>query len=127
MASWLLNKHLQWYINKEEQHYIIRLLLMVPIYALISLALYLFWVWDITTPLLLICDAYQAILTSHNAPSSPHTTSTIAQEDQGLRPEPSNTAPPKDQTPPPQHHHRRSCQHKHYAAPHVTASWPLEH
>ncbi|KAI9451154.1 hypothetical protein F5148DRAFT_553211 [Russula earlei] len=94
---------------------IIRLLLMVPIYASISLASYLFW--DIATPLLLICDAYEAVLTSHDAPSSPHATSAVAQEDQGLGPEPSNAAPPKDQTPPPRRRHRRSCRHKHHTAP----------
>ncbi|KAH9973697.1 organic solute transporter Ostalpha-domain-containing protein [Lactifluus volemus] len=59
-SSWLINKHLQWYTNKLEQRYIIRLLLMVPIYASISLASYLFW--DNATPLLLIRDAYEAIL-----------------------------------------------------------------
>ncbi|KAI0249237.1 organic solute transporter Ostalpha-domain-containing protein [Lactifluus subvellereus] len=59
-SFWLINKHLQWYTNKREQRYIIRLLLMVPIYASISLASYLFW--DNATPLLLIRDAYEAIL-----------------------------------------------------------------
>lgn len=59
-SFWLINKHLQWYTNKCEQRYIIRLLLMVPIYASISLASYLFW--DNATPLLLIRDAYEAIL-----------------------------------------------------------------
>jgi len=59
-SFWLINKHLQWYTNKAEQRYIIRLLLMVPIYASISLASYLFW--DNATPLLLIRDAYEAIL-----------------------------------------------------------------
>ncbi|KAH9996669.1 organic solute transporter Ostalpha-domain-containing protein [Russula compacta] len=55
-SFWLINKHLQWYTNVH----IIRLLLMVPIYASISLASYLFW--DNATPLLLIRDAYEAIL-----------------------------------------------------------------
>ncbi|KAH9073080.1 organic solute transporter Ostalpha-domain-containing protein [Lactarius deliciosus] len=59
-SFWLINKHLQWYTNKREQRYIVRLLLMVPIYASISLASYLFW--DNATPLLLIRDAYEAIL-----------------------------------------------------------------
>jgi len=59
-SFWLINKHLQWYTNKAEQRYIVRLLLMVPIYASISLASYLFW--DNATPLLLIRDAYEAIL-----------------------------------------------------------------
>lgn len=59
-SFWLINKHLQWYTNKREQRYIIRLLLMVPIYSWISLASYLFW--DNATPLLLIRDAYEAII-----------------------------------------------------------------
>ncbi|KAN0131911.1 DUF300 domain containing protein [Lactarius tabidus] len=59
-SFWLINKHLQWYTNKREQRYIVRLLLMVPIYASISLASYLFW--DNATPLLLIRDSYEAIL-----------------------------------------------------------------
>ncbi|KAH9988048.1 organic solute transporter Ostalpha-domain-containing protein [Russula vinacea] len=58
VSFWLINKHLQWYTNKREQRYIIRLLLMVPIYSWISLASYLFW--DNATPLLLIRDAYEA-------------------------------------------------------------------
>ncbi|KAI0061163.1 DUF300-domain-containing protein [Artomyces pyxidatus] len=59
-SFWLIGKHLQWYTNKAEQRYIVRLLFMVPIYATISLASYLFW--DHATPLLLIRDAYEAIL-----------------------------------------------------------------
>ncbi|KAN0116110.1 DUF300 domain containing protein, partial [Russula decolorans] len=59
-SFWLINKHLQWYTIKREQRYIIRLLLMVPIYSWISLASYLFW--DNATPLLLIRDAYEAII-----------------------------------------------------------------
>ncbi|KAI0053265.1 DUF300-domain-containing protein [Auriscalpium vulgare] len=59
-SFWLINKHLQWYTNKAEQRYIVRLLFMVPIYANISLASYLFW--NHSTPLLLLRDAYEAIL-----------------------------------------------------------------
>ncbi|KAJ7782783.1 organic solute transporter Ostalpha-domain-containing protein [Mycena metata] len=43
---------------KREQRYIVRLLFMVPIYATISLASYLFW--NHATPLLLIRDAYES-------------------------------------------------------------------
>ncbi|KAJ7125042.1 organic solute transporter Ostalpha-domain-containing protein, partial [Mycena epipterygia] len=57
-SFWLVNKHLQWYTNKREQRYIVRLLFMVPIYATISLASYLFW--NHSTPLLLIRDAYES-------------------------------------------------------------------
>ncbi|KAJ7039115.1 organic solute transporter Ostalpha-domain-containing protein [Mycena alexandri] len=57
-SFWLVDKHLQWYTNKREQRYIVRLLFMVPIYATISLASYLFW--NHATPLLLIRDAYES-------------------------------------------------------------------
>ncbi|KAJ6602161.1 organic solute transporter Ostalpha-domain-containing protein [Mycena sp. CBHHK59/15] len=57
-SFWLVNKHLRWYTNKREQRYIVRLLFMVPIYATISLASYLFW--SHSTPLLLIRDAYES-------------------------------------------------------------------
>lgn len=57
-SFWLVDKHLQWYTNKREQRYIVRLLFMVPIYAFISLASY-FW-WSHATPLLLIRDAYES-------------------------------------------------------------------
>ncbi|KAJ7209681.1 organic solute transporter Ostalpha-domain-containing protein, partial [Mycena pura] len=57
-SFWLVNKHLQWYTNKREQRQIVRLLFMVPIYAMISLASYFFW--NHSTPLLLIRDAYES-------------------------------------------------------------------
>ncbi|TFK44434.1 organic solute transporter Ostalpha-domain-containing protein [Crucibulum laeve] len=59
-SVWLVNRHLQWYNNKREQRYIVRILFMVPIYATISFASYLFW--NHSTPLLLIRDAYEAIV-----------------------------------------------------------------
>ncbi|TDL20066.1 DUF300-domain-containing protein [Rickenella mellea] len=62
-SIWLINKHLRWYTNKREQRYIVRILFMVPIYAIVSLASYLFW--DTATPLLLIRDGYEStVLTS---------------------------------------------------------------
>jgi len=62
-SFWLINKHTQWYTNKREQRYIIRILLMVPIYACVSLASYIFW--NNSTPLLLIRDCYEStVLTS---------------------------------------------------------------
>ncbi|KAJ7244199.1 organic solute transporter Ostalpha-domain-containing protein [Mycena haematopus] len=57
-SFWLVNKHLLWYTNKHEQRYIVRLLFMVPLYATISLASYLWW--NHSTPLLLIRDAYES-------------------------------------------------------------------
>ncbi|KAF8639514.1 hypothetical protein AX17_001419 [Amanita inopinata Kibby_2008] len=57
-SAWLINKHLHWYTNKREQRYIVRILFLVPIYAIISLASYLFW--NHSTPLLLIRDGYES-------------------------------------------------------------------
>ncbi|KAG7449619.1 DUF300-domain-containing protein [Guyanagaster necrorhizus] len=62
-SFWLIIKHLQWYTNKCEQRYIVRILLLVPIYAVISLASYFFW--NHSTPLLLVRDCYEStVLTS---------------------------------------------------------------
>ncbi|KAK0504536.1 organic solute transporter Ostalpha-domain-containing protein [Armillaria luteobubalina] len=62
-SFWLIIKHLQWYTNKREQRYIVRILLLVPIYAVISLASYFFW--NHSTPLLLVRDCYEStVLTS---------------------------------------------------------------
>ncbi|KAJ4483599.1 organic solute transporter Ostalpha-domain-containing protein [Lentinula aciculospora] len=62
-SAWLINKHLLYYTNKREQRYIVRILFMVPIYAIISMASYLFW--NHSTPLLLIRDGYEStVLTS---------------------------------------------------------------
>ncbi|KAF7798182.1 hypothetical protein EIP86_009399 [Pleurotus ostreatoroseus] len=62
-SFWLMGKHLQWYTNKAEQRYIVRILLMVPLYAVVSLASYLFW--NHSTPLLLLRDCYEStVLTS---------------------------------------------------------------
>ncbi|PCH36718.1 DUF300-domain-containing protein [Wolfiporia cocos MD-104 SS10] len=60
ISLWLIDKHLRWYTNTHEQRYIIRILFMVPIYAVISFASYLFW--NHSTPLLLIRDCYEAIV-----------------------------------------------------------------
>ncbi|KAF5373934.1 hypothetical protein D9758_000881 [Tetrapyrgos nigripes] len=62
-SFWLINKHLIWYTDKREQRYIVRILFMVPIYAVVSLASYFFW--NHATPLLLIRDGYEStVLTS---------------------------------------------------------------
>ncbi|KAG9220647.1 hypothetical protein CCMSSC00406_0003746 [Pleurotus cornucopiae] len=62
-SFWLINKHIQWYTNKREQRYIVRLLFMVPLYALISFASFLFW--NQSTPLILVRDGYEStVLTS---------------------------------------------------------------
>ncbi|KAH8087877.1 organic solute transporter Ostalpha-domain-containing protein [Cristinia sonorae] len=57
-SFWLINKHLQWYTNKREQRYIVRILFMVPIYSVVSFASYLFW--NHSTPLLLLRDGYES-------------------------------------------------------------------
>ncbi|KAJ3535373.1 hypothetical protein NM688_g6987 [Phlebia brevispora] len=63
VSFWLIDRHLQWYTNKAEQRYIVRILLMVPIYAVVSFASYLFW--NHSTPLLLLRDCYEStVLTS---------------------------------------------------------------
>ncbi|KAL0576386.1 hypothetical protein V5O48_005607 [Marasmius crinis-equi] len=63
VSFWLVSKHLKWYTNKREQRYIVRILFMVPIYAIISLASYFFW--DHATPLILLRDCYEStVLTS---------------------------------------------------------------
>jgi len=67
-SFWLVDRHLQWYTNKREQRYIVRLLFMVPIYAVISMASYLWW--NQSTPLLLIRDGYEStVLTAFFLPS----------------------------------------------------------
>lgn len=60
VSFWLINKHIQWYTNKKEQRYIVRILFMVPIYALISFASYLFW--NHSTPLVLLRDCYESVV-----------------------------------------------------------------
>ncbi|KJA20771.1 hypothetical protein HYPSUDRAFT_42863 [Hypholoma sublateritium FD-334 SS-4] len=60
VSFWLIRRHLQWYTNKREQRYIVRLLFMVPLYAVISFASFLFW--NHSTPIILIRDAYEAIV-----------------------------------------------------------------
>ncbi|KAF9049927.1 organic solute transporter Ostalpha-domain-containing protein [Panaeolus papilionaceus] len=76
VSFWLVRKHLQWYTNKREQrckvlqdYYgyffelyldIVRLLFMVPLYAIISFASFIFW--NHSTPLILVRDAYEAIV-----------------------------------------------------------------
>ncbi|ESK98170.1 duf300 domain-containing protein [Moniliophthora roreri MCA 2997] len=63
VSFWLIHKHLKWYTNKREQRHIVRILFMVPIYAIVSLASY-FW-WNHATPLILIRDCYEStVLTS---------------------------------------------------------------
>ncbi|KIP11275.1 hypothetical protein PHLGIDRAFT_124932 [Phlebiopsis gigantea 11061_1 CR5-6] len=63
ISFWLMSKHFQWYTDKAEQRYIARILLMVPIYSMVSLASYLFW--NHSTPLLLLRDCYEStVLTS---------------------------------------------------------------
>ncbi|KAI0674597.1 organic solute transporter Ostalpha-domain-containing protein [Trametes maxima] len=58
VSFWLIGKHIRWYNNKYEQRYIVRILFMVPLYAVISLSSY-FW-WNHSTPLLLIRDCYES-------------------------------------------------------------------
>ncbi|KAF8895696.1 organic solute transporter Ostalpha-domain-containing protein [Gymnopilus junonius] len=59
-SFWLISKQLQWYTNKKEQRYIVRLLFMVPLYAIISFGSFLFW--NHATPIILLRDAYESIV-----------------------------------------------------------------
>lgn len=60
VSIWLIIKHLSWYTNRRQQRQIVRLLLMVPIYAIISCGCYFFW--NHAIPLSLIRDAYEGII-----------------------------------------------------------------
>ncbi|TRM61916.1 organic solute transporter Ostalpha-domain-containing protein [Schizophyllum amplum] len=63
VSFWLIDKHLQWYTNKHEQRHIVRILFLVPIYAVVSLASYFFW--NHSTPIILVRDCYEStVLTS---------------------------------------------------------------
>ncbi|QRW25219.1 Organic solute transporter Ostalpha [Rhizoctonia solani] len=59
-TAWLVQKHLKWYSCKPQQRHIVRLLFMVPIYAIITLASYLSL--SHATSLLLIRDAYESVV-----------------------------------------------------------------
>ncbi|KAH7329836.1 organic solute transporter Ostalpha-domain-containing protein [Rhizoctonia solani] len=59
-STWLVHKHLRWYSCKPQQRHIVRLLFMVPIYAIITLASYLSL--SNATSLLLIRDAYESVV-----------------------------------------------------------------
>ncbi|CAE6383284.1 unnamed protein product [Rhizoctonia solani] len=59
-SAWLVQKHLKWYSCKPQQRHIVRLLFMVPIYAIITLASYLSL--SNATSLLLIRDAYESVV-----------------------------------------------------------------
>ncbi|KAG8816887.1 hypothetical protein FRC19_011742 [Serendipita sp. 401] len=60
VSIWLICKHLAWYTNRRQQRQIARLLMMVPIYAIISCLAYFFW--NHAIPLSLIRDAYEGII-----------------------------------------------------------------
>ncbi|KAJ1305898.1 hypothetical protein OPQ81_010618 [Rhizoctonia solani] len=60
VSAWLVQKHLRWYSCKPQQQYIVRLLFMVPIYAIITLASYVFPVHAIS--LRLIRDVYESVV-----------------------------------------------------------------
>ncbi|KAL0065644.1 hypothetical protein AAF712_007285 [Marasmius tenuissimus] len=63
VSIWLVGKHLKWYTNKREQRHIVRILFLVPVYAIISLLSYFFW--NHSTPLILLRDCYEStVLTS---------------------------------------------------------------
>lgn len=59
-SSWLVWKHLTYYTCPQQQRHIVRMLFMVPIYAIISTLSYIFFNESIyyTT----ICDCYEAVV-----------------------------------------------------------------
>ncbi|KAF8526020.1 organic solute transporter Ostalpha-domain-containing protein [Hysterangium stoloniferum] len=60
VSLWLISKHLSWYTKKRRQRYIVRLLLMVPIYAIVSLASYIFW--NHALSITLLRDSYESFV-----------------------------------------------------------------
>ncbi|EMD33408.1 hypothetical protein CERSUDRAFT_56898 [Gelatoporia subvermispora B] len=58
VSFWLINRHLTSYTNNLEQRYIVRILFMVPLYAVISFASYIFW--NHSNILLLVRDCYES-------------------------------------------------------------------
>ncbi|KIM33900.1 hypothetical protein M408DRAFT_55162, partial [Serendipita vermifera MAFF 305830] len=60
VSIWLIVKHLTWYTKPKQQRQIVRLLLMVPIYSIISCGAYFFW--NHAVYLALIRDAYEGII-----------------------------------------------------------------
>ncbi|KZT69698.1 DUF300-domain-containing protein [Daedalea quercina L-15889] len=60
VSFWLIWQHLSWYTNKREQRYIVRILLMVPIYAVITFGSYLYY--NHSTALLLVRDCYESVV-----------------------------------------------------------------
>ncbi|KAF8518204.1 organic solute transporter Ostalpha-domain-containing protein [Gautieria morchelliformis] len=60
VSFWIIGKHLMWYTKKRQQRYIVRLLLMVPIYAIVSLASYIFW--NHAIPITLVRDSYESFV-----------------------------------------------------------------
>ncbi|KZV88409.1 DUF300-domain-containing protein [Exidia glandulosa HHB12029] len=59
-SFWLIDQHLQWYTNKAQQRQIVRLLLMVPIYAFVSLLSYIYW--NHATAIVLMRDCYESFV-----------------------------------------------------------------
>lgn len=60
--GWLISKHLAFYTNKRQQRQIVRILFMVPVYALVSWASY-FW-WQQSLYFQLVRDCYEVSSTA---------------------------------------------------------------
>ncbi|KZT33422.1 DUF300-domain-containing protein [Sistotremastrum suecicum HHB10207 ss-3] len=60
VSFYLIYHHLSSYTKKRQQRYIVRILLMVPIYANVSLLSYI--LWNHSTPIILIRDCYEAFV-----------------------------------------------------------------
>ena len=44
ISFWLISKHLMYYNEPRQQRYIVRILFMVPVYAIVSWLSYFFWI-----------------------------------------------------------------------------------
>lgn len=60
VSLWLIKKHLEFYTRPSQQRHVVRILLMVPVYAIISWCGY-YW-WRQALYLQLIRDCYEAVV-----------------------------------------------------------------
>ncbi|KAH7102170.1 organic solute transporter Ostalpha-domain-containing protein [Auriculariales sp. MPI-PUGE-AT-0066] len=60
VSFWLIDKHFVWYTNKAQQRQIVRLLLMVPIYAVVSMASFVYW--NHAVAIVLARDCYESFV-----------------------------------------------------------------
>lgn len=59
-SFWLIKKHLEFYTKPSQQRYVVRILFMVPVYAIVSWFSYYWWTKAIYFQL--IRDCYEAVV-----------------------------------------------------------------